>query len=1416
MFRVASRAKSRDKKKHMSGDEGSGNKKSNSVVVEGISSSSSGTNEMAPSKEPPRLVGTLEPYVIGENFEHYLERIKMLYAINYIEDDMYKTQLLLLYLGPEASSKVITSFKPVDYTTKKFKDVVEVCKKLFMPEVNVRGERFRFYSRCQHDGESFVDYSVALQTLVEHCKFEAQDNLLADRFIMGIRNTAIKKRLIEMEETATFNDVVQRAKSLQMFSMEAEKMKVGDDSHSNVNRLRNENPKRSRSQSRGRPKSKDQPQMEKRRSPSRDGKDVKCFRCHQNGHYARDCYSKKKKFVRNGDYNKTENHSVELNEQLGSLNLGNCNSISNDSHAVLDNQKSMQSEYVNLTVDERLMRLECDTGSCVSVISFDDYKKLFPNKTLLKTEMRLSVVSGELLRVMGKIDVKVVARKKLFSLSLHVIKSDKKLIPLLGRDWMDQICPEWRNTFAIHLVQFEEANKFRECAIKTIKSKYSKLFDNDMTQPIKNFTVEIRMKENAKPFVHKAYTVPFNVRARVSDELDKMEREGIIEKVEYSDWASPVVVVVKKNKDLRICMDGSVTINPHIESNHYPLPLIDELVGGKPGMSQWALIDLKGAYTQLMLGNLTKRLLAINTLKGLYAYKRLPFGVKPAAQIFQSVMDKILEGLDGVQAYIDDILIWARNAEELYERIVKVLNRLTEYNVKVNLEKCEWFVSKVVYLGHELSVEGISPNKAKVMAIKDLPQPKNVTQLKSFLGMVMFYAKFMQNLGVKCAPLFRLLKKEAEWQWTDECEDVWERCKTEICSDKLLVHYDPSKPIIITCDASNDGIGGVMSHLINGVERPVFFVSRTLTRAEKNYPILHREALAIVFAMEKFYKYVYGHHVEIFTDHKPLEGVFGNKKGEPPIIATRLQRYIMRLSIFDYTLHYKKGSEIGHADCLSRLPLNNASSDDDLGEEQCFEINAIASGGALTLNVEMIARETAKDPILSQVSDQIMNGWKNDKLARNLRAFYAMKESLNVERGCVMYGSRVIVPESLKIGVLKILHTNHLGMVRMKQVAREYVFWQGINNDIESYVKECEPCQVLRKDKPDKEYGKWAETHFPFERIHIDFFHFKGKTFLILVDAYSRWLEIRLMSRTDAAKVILELESIFSVFGYPVKLVCDNGPPFSSYEFKKFCESHNITLTHSPPYHPQSNGIVERAVQTTKSVLKKFVLENSSFQITKLIEKFLHHYRNQPRTEEGIIPAHRMFSYKPRWGISDLVIKKNELSKKVSFANNEKTNFVKANRIELKVEPKLEFKVGESVLYLSQLNGATFSHKAKVIKKESNFVYVVSLQGGNTRKAHINQLRKSILKTHVYPKVIIENSPQTEIVSDQEIKSEKSGSSTPSSDDEFASFLDEFSSFVKSETSSSEDEIIETPRRPQRDRQKPVMYDQAKGGFYRK
>jgi RNase H-like domain found in reverse transcriptase/Reverse transcriptase (RNA-dependent DNA polymerase)/Integrase zinc binding domain/Integrase core domain len=1309
-----------------------------------------GTKSEGNGTEAKQMVGSLEPYILENNFDDYLAGVTNYFALNEISDDLFKVRLLINKIGTEASAKIMKAVKPKSFTDYKFDEIVKLCKNLFGIQRNSIVEHFKLNNRNQKEGESLSDFALELQSLAEYCEFgNFLDVALRDRFVAGVRSTRTKKVLLGLKSTTKFGEAVEAAKREELLQLEAGRMEIAEPA--SINKVQTENFERRDTSNRAGGKFRGNKFVRERSNHgSEQEKSVHCYFCKKVGHYARNCYEKQRwlqqrgrgSYQQNrgrGSYNNT-NH---ISDSLGHLNLkGNGDEEDDDAadlvakiDSMLGKKNKNSIEMVKVTVENSVLSFEVDTGSKYSVISSSDYKKYFRERMLRKIDLPLSVVTGEKLKVLGNISVRVKGKGKQHELELVVIETKKNFIPLLGRVWLNNLCPKWREAFKLNKVQEIDGKieakikELRDKLVRDFKNNYKEIFDNDLSKPIKNITVDMRMNENAKGFVHKPYTVPFSIREKVEKQIDGLEKAGIIKRVEYAEWASPMVIVKKPNGDIRACLDGSKTINPFIETNHYPIPLIDDLLVNKSDARWFTVLDLKGAYTQLCVSESTKQILGINTIKGLYVYNRLPFGVKPAASIFQSAMDKILEGIDNVQAYIDDVLIWGKDPIELCETMKQVFERLTQYNVKVNLEKCQWMVKEVKYLGHRITQEGIKPNTDKIKAIVDAPVPDNVTQLKSFVGMVMFYSKFLKNVNGKLSPMYKLLQKGHEWNWTVECQEAFEACKKELCGDHVLMHYDSRKPIVITCDASDSGISGVLSHRVDGEEKPVFYISRTLTKAEKKYPILHREALAMVFSMEKFYKYVYGHFVEIFTDHKPLLGIFKSKKGEPSVIASRLQRYIIRMSIFDYSLSHRKGKNNGNADGLSRLPIEDKQSKEDVEEEKVCAIRSVISGNELVLDVEKIRQETEKDEMLARLKRNILDGWKNG-VQKDLKHFYDKNEELGVEMGCVMVGERVVIPTRLKQAVLSILHTNHLGLTRMKQIARQFVYWQGINKDVELFVRQCESCQILRKDDKKKVYGKWPEPAAPFERVHIDFFHFKGKSFLIFVDAFSRWIEVRVMRQTTAQAVIKELAKIFLVFGFPGEVVADNGPPFGSVELKTYLESKGIVITHSPPYHPQSNGLAERAVQTVKSVLRKVVNDSKSdLQMVEAVEIIVSNHRNLPSTTDKIIPSHRILAYEPRTAITSLKYNKNV--KKDEKANSLREFLAVEHNVN-----KNEFKRNDEVLYLSKTNGYAHALRAKIVKINSRHTYWVNI-GGALKLAHVNQLRKSILKKHCSENPII-------------------------------------------------------------------------------
>ena len=412
--------------------------------------------------------------------------------------------------------------------------------------------------------------------------------------------------------------------------------------------------------------------------------------------------------------------------------------------------------------------------------------------------------------------------------------------------------------------------------------------------------------------------------------------------------------------------------------------------------------------------------------------------------------------------YIDDKLVTGSSEQEHLDNLAQVLQRLEAAGMK---EKCEFLVPAVAYLGHVISAEGLRTSDVKVKAIVDAPAPRNVTELRSFLGLVNYYGKFLPDLATTLSPLYSLLQKQKRWMWGQRQKDAFMSVKDLLMSSRVLVHFDDSLPLILACDASPYGLGAVLSHRMpDGTERPVGFSSRTLGKAEQNYSQLDKEALAIVLGVKKYHQYLYGRQFEIKTDHNPLTHIFSESRAIPAMASGRIQRWALTLGAYNYTIQYKEGRENSNSDALSRLPLPTTLQDVPRPAEVVHLMEHLDTS---PVSSSQIRSWTDNDPILAKVKTWVQSGWPTQENVEveELRPYTMRRYELSVEEGCLLWGNRVVVPQKGR-KVLEMLHEAHPGIVRMKGFARGYVWWPGIGEKMERCVKECETCQIHRKVPP--------------------------------------------------------------------------------------------------------------------------------------------------------------------------------------------------------------------------------------------------------------------------------------------------------------------------------------------------------------
>ena len=733
---------------------------------------------------------------------------------------------------------------------------------------------------------------------------------------------------------------------------------------------------------------------------------------------------------------------------------------------------------------------------------------------------------------------------------------------------------------------------------------------------IKGYEAKIIVESGTQPHFCKARPVPYALQGQVNEELERLEREGIITPVQFADWAAPIVPVVKQDgKSLRICGDFKLTVNQASKLDRYPIPRIEDLFAKLAGGQSFTKLDMSQAYQQILLDDDSRSLVVINTQRGLYRYNRLPFGVSSAPGIFQRVMESLLGSIPGVVVYLDDILITGPSEQEHLDTLEAVLQKLQEAGIKLRNDKCVFLGSSVTYLGHQIDAEGLHPIAEKVEALHEFPSPQNVAALKSYLGLLSYYSHFLPNLSTTLAPLYLLLKDGVRWQWTSDQAAAFEESKKLLQKSSLLVHFDPTLKIILACDASAYGIGAVLSHRMpDGSEKPVGFASRTLTKAEQNYSQIDKEALACVFGVQKFRSYLYGHHFTLQTDHKPLLTLFNENKAIPPQASGRIQRWALTLASFEYSIVCRSTSQHANADALSRLPLPDTPVETPLSGELVLMVERLQTA---PISATQIAQWTRRDPCLSRVLQHIRTGWP-ERPDHDLRPFWVRRLELSVHNGCVLLGDRVVVPPPGRELVLVDLHGGHPGVSRMKALARSLVWWPGMDLEIEQMVRLCHECQQERPSPPTAPLHPWSWPTRPWMRLHVDFAGpLEGRMFLVVMDAHSKWLEVVPMKIATAFNTIQHLRQLFAQFGIPESVVSDNGPQFVAEEFRKFCEMNGIRHIRVAAYHPSSNGLAERGVQIFKQGFRK----TTSGTVHDRLARFLFHYRLTLHSTTGVSPA---------------------------------------------------------------------------------------------------------------------------------------------------------------------------------------------------
>ena len=690
---------------------------------------------------------------------------------------------------------------------------------------------------------------------------------------------------------------------------------------------------------------------------------------------------------------------------------------------------------------------------------------------------------------------------------------------------------------------------------------------------------EIKMKPSAEPKQHAPRRIPEKRKVAYKAELERLVAEGVIAPVEgHTDWVNSVVTVEKPDGSLRLCLDPS-DVNRCIERNPYHVKSIEEISAELHGSRFFTLIDAKSGYWQVKLNERSSFITTFNTPWGKYRFLRLPFGLKVASDVFQERLNAVLELGKGVTGIADDCLISGDTQETHDKNLLYMLHLAGQNNLKFNPKKLQFRTTKCKFFGQILTPEGIQIDPDKVSVIVNMQRPSNKKELESYLGMVNYLKRHSYELTRLTRPFADMMKKEALFSWQTQHEEAFNSIKRVISSAPVLAYYDVNAPNVIQTDASSKGFGAVL--LQHG--KPVVFVGRALIPAERNYSTLEKELTAIVYALQRLHHFIHGGRVTIQTDHKPLVAMYNREVHHSTI---RQQRLLLKIHEHDVHMEYLKGKDNSIADALSRLPL--ASSNDT--EVDIIPIHAITNTvDASEPKLNALRRATMTDPTMNQLIQHILHGWPAYRhiVSPDLHPYWNYKDELSVEDGIIYKGDRIIIPASERNQFVQDLHAGHLGEEKTLLRARQLVFWPNMTEDLKQVVRACKPCQESRPSIQKEPMIPHDVPAQPWETIGIDFFEWNGGNYLIVADYFSKFPVIRYMASTTASNTIAKLKTIFGEYGVPQRIFSDQGPQFTSTEFKEFAAKYQFEIRHSSPRYPQSNGFIEAMVKIVKNIMTR-------------------------------------------------------------------------------------------------------------------------------------------------------------------------------------------------------------------------------------
>lgn len=1301
---------------------------------------------MAANALPPLCLTAGNPV---EQWEQWLNRFKIYLVATEVNKKAETIQVaqLLHFAGPELQ-KIYATFQFTAEEKDKLQPAIDKFNNHFKPQENLNFIRYKFFTSRQ--GDLPLDQFITdLRKQASLCKFrDLTDDLIMCVLISGTNNSETREKLLQKEELkldeavkmcAIIEQAKSQSKNIDRYynkqsnhDVPVQIDAVSSRYHQSRQQTTGREPPRRQSSRPGEQGGRKRSKSRSRHPPgNRSGNFINncsrcgsshpinkclaygkvCGNCKKNNHFATMCRVNK-------NHIKVVNTSEDIDN---SLYIGMVtNSTYNRNHA--SHVSTINSNYwmTALEINNKTLSFKIDTGAQVNIISIKDYVETLklPIDILYATKVQLKSYTGDKISVLGACKLDCQKNDNKYLIEFYIVNDYCEAIIGLPTSLQLKLIQNIDTTPSCNNLHNDNKIVSTTQNVQNITSlvheKFGDLFSGiGMIKP----PFHISTKLDVQPVITPVRKVPFALLEPLKKALNELEQSKIIEKVNGpSDWVNPLVLVKKSDNSLRICLDP-FHLNKAIKREHSKLDTFDEITSRMSNAKIFSKLDASQAFHQIPLDESSSNLCTFGTPYGRFKFKRLPYGITCAPEIFNERF-KTIFNFNNVGVYIDDLLIWGSDQKQHDETLCKVLDSARQHGVKFNLSKCQFSVKQIKFMGHIISESGISIDPDRLKAISEIPTPTCKKDVQRLIGVINYVSKYIPNFSIETQALRDLLKKDVLFKWEESQQRAFETIKESLTKRPVLQFFDPRKEIVISVDSSNSGIGTCLLQ----DNKPVCYSSKALTETQKHYAQIEKELLAVLYGLQKYHEYVFGRHVVVETDHKPLITIVKKPIDKCP---PRLQRLRLELLKYHFTLKYKKGTELVIADALSRAYLsdNIAEGEIPLGEQICV----ILSGPNISDEyLEKIKIETGKDDTLKQLLNTIIKGWPNNnsKLNERIKIFCKYKNDLTVDNGIIYKGEACLIPGSLRKEVLGKIHYSHLGYNKTIKLAEESVFWPTMRNEVKQMIESCPTCQKYRPAQRAESLRSHDIIAIPWLKVGSDIFELNGQSYLLLVDYYSKFVEVeKLSGNTTSTKIINIMKSIFARFGVPQILVTDGGPQYTSENFKAFSEQWGFKHILTSPYNSQSNGMAERQIQTVKQLFKKVAEDNKDIYMALL------QWRNTP-IFENLSPSELLMSRRTRHPLLPLNIKKLQphAVKHLQYSNylSEKQN--KTTNYYNKIKGARELKpLPANKKVWVQLRPETEWLHGKVISRLGERRYKISVENKGTYIRNRKFLRESIM-----------------------------------------------------------------------------------------